>query len=102
MSRREGELGEGERVMRTFVLGAGASLHVGYPLVKELGPKLVDFISQNPGLRNYPFWPDLGELKSYGPIDDGERSSPCSMSPGLENDDPILRGHGNALHRFEK
>jgi hypothetical protein len=68
----DGELSEGGKGMRTFVLGAGASLHVGYPLIKDLGRKLVEFIAHNPGPRNYLFWPDPDELKNYGPLGDIE------------------------------
>ncbi len=32
--------------MRLFILGAGASMHAGYPLLRELGPRLLDRIEQ--------------------------------------------------------
>jgi hypothetical protein len=58
--------------MRVYVLGAGASLHVGYPLTRDLGPRLLKWIGQNPGPENYPFWPDPQELLKLGSIDDIE------------------------------
>jgi len=58
--------------MRVFVLGAGASVHAGYPLTKDLGPKLFDYVKGNGGPRNYPYWPDLDELAEYGSPSDIE------------------------------
>ena len=66
------ELSQGDRVLRAFILGAGASVHVGYPLIKDLGPKLMKYVAENPGPRNYPYWLDPDELKKYGPLDDIE------------------------------
>jgi hypothetical protein len=47
-------------------------VHVGYPLIKDLGPKLIRWAADNPAPRNYPYWPDPDELKKYGPLDDIE------------------------------
>lgn len=59
--------------MRVFVLGAGASVHAGYPLNKDLGPKLVKWAAENPPPQDFPFWIDDAELAKYGPLNDIEQ-----------------------------
>ena len=39
--------------MRTFIFGAGASVHVGYPLASKLWPGLQDWASQTIGSGDY-------------------------------------------------
>jgi hypothetical protein len=39
----------------TYVVGAGASLHVGYPLAATMGETLLDFMSR------YPTPPPIGQ-----------------------------------------
>jgi len=51
--------------VRTLVLGAGASFHVGYPLTKNLGTKLIDWIARNP--RDRIDWIDAAEIRSLFP-----------------------------------
>jgi hypothetical protein len=58
--------------MRVFVLGAGASVHVGYPLTNDLGPELGRWAGDNPPPWNYEYWPDSEGQKEYGPLDDIE------------------------------
>ncbi len=58
--------------MRVFVLGAGASLHVEYPLTNDLGPKLARWAADNPPPWNYKYWPDPEGQEEYGPLDDIE------------------------------
>jgi hypothetical protein len=84
--------------MRTFVLGAGASLHVGYPLIKDLGPKLVEWVANNPPPLNYPYWPDPEELKKYGPLDDIEEI--VTTLEGSETPGTILAGLREAVCVF--
>lgn len=58
--------------MKTYVLGAGASYHAGYPLAGELGKKLYDWISCNIPEGN--FWRGcIEELHGhYGGLEDLE------------------------------
>jgi hypothetical protein len=54
----------------TYVLGAGASLHAGYPLTTHLGNKLHDWARQN----NFPRWGEIDELyELYGRLTDLEK-----------------------------
>jgi hypothetical protein len=104
-----GELIEGVKVMRTFVLGAGASLHVGYPLVKELGPKLIEWAGKNRRPQQL-YWVDEQELREIFPsLDDIEaiitelqypaQGSPIDGLPGWKRAS-ILAGIRNALCEF--
>jgi hypothetical protein len=81
--------------MRVFVLGAGASLHVGYPLVKELGRELVRWIANNPPPRNFPYWPDPDELEKCGPIEDIEEI--IARLEQTAGSGPILAGLREAI-----
>ena len=84
--------------MRVFVLGAGASAHVGYPLTKNLGPELIKFIADSPGPRNYLYWPDPDELKSYGRLEDIEEI--VTQVERSERPGPILAGLREAVCVF--
>ncbi|HUI41400.1 MAG TPA: hypothetical protein VL523_05475 [Terriglobia bacterium] len=57
--------------MRVFVLGAGASVHAGYPLTNDLGPKLVKWASENAAQPNVP-WIDTSSLLGHGSLGDIE------------------------------
>jgi len=84
--------------MRVFVLGAGASLHVGYPLMKGLGPRLIKFIADNHGPRNHPYWPEPDELKKYGRVEDIEEI--VTQVERSERPGPILAGLREAVCVF--
>jgi len=45
--------------MKVFIFGAGASLHAGYPLTRDLGPKLLEWGAQKPETNGYWIEPDL-------------------------------------------
>lgn len=80
--------------MRVFVLGAGASLHVGYPLTKDLGPKLIAWASSNEPL-NQLYWLRFEELSPFGSLDDIEEFvSQVEKDP---NSWAILEGLRSAL-----
>ena len=68
----KGESSEVGKVMRVFVLGAGASVDVRYPLTKDLGPELAKWAGNNPPPWNYKYWPDSEGQREYGPLDDIE------------------------------
>ncbi len=85
-------------VMRTFILGAGASLHVGYPLIKNLGPELIEWIANNPPPQNYLYWPDPDVLKDHGPLDYIEEI--VTKLEQSEKPGPILAGLREALCCF--
>jgi hypothetical protein len=71
---------------------------VGYPLTKDLGPGLVKFIADNPGPRNYPYWPDPDELVEYGPLEDIEEI--VTRLERSERSGPILAGLREAICVF--
>jgi hypothetical protein len=51
----------------TYVLGAGASHHAGYPLANQLGDSLVNWLAENPGPINELYGANLSALhKLYG------------------------------------
>lgn len=57
--------------MTTYILGAGASFHAGYPLASELGDALVAWLAQNPNPVNEMYGSNLRELyKLYGNLQD--------------------------------
>lgn len=86
--------------MTTFVFGAGASAHAGYPLTKDLGPKLLGWIRGNPGPANYIYWPDPGSLEAIGPIDDIEGF--ITKLEACEKPGALLAGLREALcHYFD-
>jgi len=83
--------------MRVFVLGAGASLHVGYPLTRDLGPKLIEWAASNTR-SNQLNWPDPDELSKLGALDDIEELiSQIEKNP---KPGPILEGLRNALCEY--
>ena len=99
------------KLMRAFIFGAGASLHVGYPLAKKLGRKLVDWAAKNP-LPEHLYWTDPDELStifSQQELDDFEwvitelenptRGSRASMLPSGQRSS-MLAGFRNALCYF--
>jgi hypothetical protein len=45
--------------MKVYIFGAGASLHAGYPLTRDLGPRLVEWAAQKPDTNGYWIEPDL-------------------------------------------
>ena len=55
--------------MRVFVFGAGASIHVGYPLTGELMPRLIEWLRKNPESvqPENGLWPDPDELTTLFP-----------------------------------
>ncbi len=58
--------------MRTFVLGAGASLHAGYPLTWDLGSKLAHWFGQH-GTPELRAWFDPADLtRRVGSLNDFE------------------------------
>jgi hypothetical protein len=58
--------------MKAFVLGAGASVHVGYPLASKLGIALIEWASQN-ARPDHLYWVDGDELHTLFPsLDDFE------------------------------
>jgi hypothetical protein len=75
--------------VRTFVLGAGASFHVGYPLTTKLGVELIEWIARNP--RDRIHWIDAAEIRALFPslanfeeiISELENPSPGSKIEGL-------------------
>lgn len=84
--------------MRVFVLGAGASVHAGYPLTKDLGPRLLDHIEQSAGPTNYPFWPERAALEKFGSatdIEDLVTTLEASEKPG-----DVLAGLREALCHY--
>lgn len=72
--------------MRAFVFGAGASVHVGYPLTKHLGITLVDWAARNPR-PDHLHWLDADEVHALFPsLEDFEQviselQSPAPGSP---------------------
>jgi hypothetical protein len=60
--------------MTTFVLGAGASRHAGYPLASELGDALVAWLAQHPTLVNEMYGSNIRELHEvYGNLQNLEQ-----------------------------
>jgi hypothetical protein len=60
--------------MTTFVLGAGASLHAGYPLAAGLGNRLTDWLAENPNEVNELYGSNLRSLRElYGDLNDLEQ-----------------------------
>jgi hypothetical protein len=60
--------------MTTYVLGAGASHHAGYPLAGDLGGDLVAWLARNPNLVNEMYGTNIKELhKLYGGLRELER-----------------------------
>src|SRR5271166_4312329 len=57
--------------MKTYVLGAGASVHAGYPLTGDMGTKLFAWMQQqsNPQIRDAAGW-FQGEFGSVANIED--------------------------------
>ena len=81
--------------MRAFVFGAGASLHVGYPLARDLGRKLIDWAASNPR-PDYLHWIDPNELPGILPsLDDFE-----GIITELEN--PTPRGAVSKIPRWKR
>ena len=83
--------------MRVLVLGAGASFHVGYPLTRDLCPKLIDWASRNEP-PNQRYWPDREELSRFSALDDIEElisQVEKDAKPGR-----ILAGLRNALCEY--
>lgn len=83
--------------MRVFILGAGASVHVGYPLTKDLCPKIIEWASWNEP-PNQLYWLDREELSRFGALDDIEELvSRVEESP---KPGPVLAGLRDALCRY--
>jgi hypothetical protein len=80
--------------MRVFVFGAGASLHVGYPLTKALCSKLMEWASKNEPA-NQLYWPNRDELSRFGSFDDIEEL--VSQVEKVSKPGPILEGLRNGL-----
>jgi hypothetical protein len=62
--------------MKTYVLGAGASRHVGYPLMAQFGASLLDWLDRNKDLDQvtHDDWMNLNQLyQMYGGLTDIER-----------------------------
>ena len=86
-------------MVRVFILGAGASLHVGYPVTRDLGPKLARWAADNPPTWNYRYWPDPEGLKEFGPLNDLEDFvTGIELSQGRPG--PILGGLREAICHF--
>ena len=83
--------------MRAFIFGAGASLHVGYPLAKTLGIRLVDWAAKNPSPPHlYRIEPDeLRTIFNEQALDDFE---------GIitELEDPIIGSSVSALPKWKR
>ncbi len=83
--------------MRVFVLGAGASADVGYPLTRDLGPKLIEWAaSSTPS--DHLYWPDRDQLSRVGALDDIEEL--VSQIEKESKPGPILEGLRNALCEY--
>jgi len=81
--------------MTTFVLGAGASAHAGYPLARDLGPKLLDWLGSKdlPNLRDqraglrlvFELYGSLSETESIlGDLDEPGPNSPVATKTPSE------------------
>ena len=96
--------------MTTYVFGAGASIHAGYPLAKDLGASLLAYAdTYAPG--NYIYWLDPAELRRLFPntdedfeglISELEEPSPGSQIAGLplRKRGAILAGIRNVLCEY--
>jgi hypothetical protein len=82
------------KTTRAFVLGAGASLHAGYPLCKDLLPKLIKWAEGNRPA-NCLYWIDRRELAGFGPLDDVEEI--VARVEKAEKPGPLLAGIREAL-----
>jgi hypothetical protein len=80
--------------MRVVVLGAGASVHVGYPLTKDLCPKLLEWAETNEPAGQL-HWPDRNELSEFGSLVDLEEL--VSQVEKAQKPGPILEGLRNAV-----
>lgn len=89
----------GKDISRVFVLGAGASVHVGYPLTKDLGQKLMDWAEANVSRDSWwSPWPGRDQFENLGPLDDIEElvtQIEQTKKPGT-----LLAGLHEALCRF--
>ncbi|HUY12698.1 MAG TPA: hypothetical protein VMX16_03575 [Terriglobia bacterium] len=96
--------------MRAFIFGAGASHHVGYPLIKDLGRVLIQWAAKNP--QPHLHWIDPDELNAIfdqSSLDDFELviteledptpGSPVSLLPPAKCKS-ILEGFRNAICEF--
>jgi len=80
--------------MKVVVLGAGASHHVGYPLTKDLCPKLLDWAERNEPA-NQLYWPDRDGLSGFASLDDIEEL--VSQVEKAQKPGPILEGLRNTF-----
>ena len=95
--------------MRTFVLGAGSSLHVKYPLTKDLGPRLIEWAEKNPRPQNL-YWIDAEQMARLftsfddieGIVTELENPTPGSPVSKLSKGErgSVLAGLRNALCEF--
>lgn len=92
------DVSKDKRADRVFVLGAGASLHAGYPLTKELGPRPFDWVEGSSPPQNIPYWPERAELAGFGELDDIE--GVVTKLEATKNSGAILAGLREALCRF--
>ena len=86
-----------DKIMRAFIFGAGASLHVGYPLAPPLGRSLVDWAAKNlPAPHLY--WIDRDELSTI--FNEQELDDFEGIITELEN--PIIGSPVSALPKWKR